>query len=344
LSSRPQRIVWDLCAKTQANAAELYRQGVAELFQITLDEPDSAFRNRLEVYHLGELALCRCSGVPQRFTRTQIQAQRGIDHIQAILLLEGGPWEGLYDGRPADSGMGDLRVMDMARPFDVHTLAYETINLMIPRAMLGEAADRDLHGLVYSSRTPAVRLLTSHLRELWDCLPDMTLDEGMAAARAVALLFTAVVRTANSTPRAARKPLERSLFGAARDFIDQNLSDPDLSPAKIQAHIGVSRAMVYRLFEPVGGVSAYVRRRRLDYAVIAVAATARTGRSLSQVAYDHGFRSDSNFSRAFRARFGIPPGELKSDEAKTLLQPPAPDDIQNALGWFWELKPGTHRA
>jgi len=144
--------------------------------------------------------------------------------------------------------------------------------------------------------------------------------------------------------RPATERVERSLFGAARDFIDQNLSDPELSPAKIQAHVGVSRAMVYRLFEPVGGVSAYARRRRLDYAVIAVAAAARTGRSLSQVAYGHGFRSDSNFSRAFRARFGIPPGELKSDEARILLQPPAPDDIQNALGWFRELKPGAHRA
>ena len=45
--------------------------------------------------------------------------------------------------------------------------------------------------------------------------------------------------------------------------VRENLSDPTLGPDALCQRFGVSRAVLYRAFEPLGGVSAYIRSLRL---------------------------------------------------------------------------------
>ncbi len=67
-----------------------------------------------------------------------------------------------------------------------------------------------------------------------------------------------------------------------------------------------SRAFTARLGESVMG---YVRARRLEMAAFRLAAA--NPPALIDVALDCGFESQEAFTRAFRRRFGVPPGEFQ---------------------------------
>ena len=81
--------------------------------------------------------------------------------------------------------------------------------------------------------------------------------------------------------------------------------------------LGCSRATLYRAFSPIGGVAALIRSERLRACLADMAAPRKSGPplTLGEIAMRRGFESDAQFSRAFKAEFGLTP----SDARKALL-------------------------
>ncbi len=101
---------------------------------------------------------------------------------------------------------------------------------------------------------------------------------------------------------------------AARNYIEEHLHDPGLDVAGISAAIGISERQLSRIFaeagEPPGG---YIRQRRLETARDLLADPAQGSRSVGRIAGELGFASQSYFTRAFKARFGITPLALRQE-------------------------------
>jgi AraC-like DNA-binding protein len=93
----------------------------------------------------------------------------------------------------------------------------------------------------------------------------------------------------------------------ALDYIDAHLGDPQLGPDGIAAAAHVSRASLYRLLAAEGGIRAVLLTRRLDEALRLMLADNNDERSLAGIAKSCGLGGASQLSRAFRARFGVPP-------------------------------------
>jgi AraC-like DNA-binding protein len=88
-------------------------------------------------------------------------------------------------------------------------------------------------------------------------------------------------------------------LSAIRRYLEKNLADPSLGPDGICREFGMSGANLYRLFEPIGGVHAYIRERRVARAFAdLVSPTER--RRIGDVAYNWGFGSEASFSRRLR--------------------------------------------
>lgn len=326
-------------ARARPDAFEQYRRGCAHLFDITLQSPEDAFYNRLEGYNLGALLFARCVGVAQRFERRLSHILTdSADSVMVVLELEGDGWRGDYDGRVAEGRKGQIRVVDMARPFVMSTEAYRSLHVMIPRALLEDCAELDVHGLVVSAESVSGRLLGSHLRALGKTVERMTSAEATTAAKAlVALIQGAIV--AHAAPLSSEpRPVEKMLLSSARKFVELNLDDLELSPETVRRHLGVSRTLLYKVFEPAGGVSAFIQARRLDRAFDAILHDRTEQQTLGEVAYRHGFRSDAHFSRAFRARFGVTPGRLrKLGDAARLEGLSAQQRLDDVWTWLRSL-------
>ena len=334
MNERLSRDLWVLDAREQPDALELYRKACAHLFDITLLSPEAEFNNRLEGYQMGAVIFARCVGVPQRFERklTHIMGD-ATDTVMAVLDLEKNVWRGDYGGRQANSDMGAIRLVDMARPYDAEAQSpYVTLYLMLPRGLLDpRTASLDFHGLVVSEDSPTGGMLASHLRALWRSSEALTSAEAPMVAKATAALVSGVILAGGEPISADPRPLERVLLSAGQQFVEQRLDDPELSPEMVRAHLGVSRSQLYKVFEPAGGVSAFVQKRRLDQAFDVILQDRAEQLTLAEVGYRHGFRSDAHFSRAFRGRFGVTPGRLrKLGEAarqEGLSAQERPDDV-----------------
>lgn len=335
-SSRLRKDLWLLDAADQVDAAEQYRKACAQMFDVALLSPDETFYNRLEGYNLGGVVFAECQGVAQRFQRGLSQmVGDGSDSLMLVLDLDGGEWRGDYDGRQASSEAGAIRLVDMTRPFSMTTGPYRTLYLFLPRTHLEpQAAEMDFHGLVISDRVGSGRLLATHMRTLWDTIEDMTPIDAAIGAKAAATLMSGAILSGCEPARDDTRPVEKMLLTAGRQYIQQRLADPDLTPEAVREHLGVSRSLVYKVFAPVGGISAFIQGRRLDQAFDAILQDRAEQQTLGEIAYRHGFRSDAHFSRAFRARFGVTPGHLRRvgesarNEGLSALE--RPDDV-----WAW---------
>jgi AraC-like DNA-binding protein len=94
---------------------------------------------------------------------------------------------------------------------------------------------------------------------------------------------------------------------SAIDYIEAHLLDPALGVDRLVQALGSSRAAIYRSFPSAGGISAFIRARRLERAREALARRTGSRPTVAEIARAHGFASESHFSRAFREAFGQAP-------------------------------------
>ncbi|UWZ34659.1 helix-turn-helix domain-containing protein [Dactylosporangium roseum] len=103
-----------------------------------------------------------------------------------------------------------------------------------------------------------------------------------------------------------------ALFLCMRMFIEENLSDPNLSLSDIARAHHVSLRSLHKVFERSGTTAAaWIRRRRLDRCRLDLANPALDRVPVHNIARRWGFVNDSHFNRAFRAEFGVSPAAYR---------------------------------
>ena len=110
-------------------------------------------------------------------------------------------------------------------------------------------------------------------------------------------------------------------FVTVRRYIDRNLASPDLSAEQVAAEFHLSRASLYRLFEPAGGVARYIRKARLRRAFQEITAPEFSNRRIGHIAASLGFKNVSAFSRVFHEAYGVTPGEARNQARKAVAKP-----------------------
>jgi AraC-like DNA-binding protein len=112
-------------------------------------------------------------------------------------------------------------------------------------------------------------------------------------------------------PKMQRRSLDL-LLERIKDFIEHNLSRPDLSVAMIARRMGCSRRYVFRAFEQQDATPAdYLWQLRLQKAREQLQREDEKARSISDIAFSLGFSSTAHFSRAFRERYAMTPRDCR---------------------------------
>ena len=118
----------------------------------------------------------------------------------------------------------------------------------------------------------------------------------------------------------------------AIDYVEQNLND-NIELAQAAKIAGYSIPHFYRLFDAIIGCSIieYARKRRLSNALYELVTT---NKSITEIAFQYGFKSHEVFTRTFKSIYGAPPnffrrayGELQLFEKINLLSKTNDKDI-----------------
>lgn len=199
-------------------------------------------------------------------------------------------------------------IHSLARPLDTQIADDAALTLFVPRDFLAGSCLDTLLDVPLDNGLGA--LLGDLMLALDRRLPLVEPHELDCITEAARSFLDACAIPSRGRLAEARAPIDLALLERARRQIRFRLTEPGLSPDTICRDLGVSRSRLYRLFEPLGGISAYIRRQRLLAARHALIDPFDT-RPITRIAEHWAFTDASVFSRAFRQEFGLSPKEAR---------------------------------
>ena len=219
-------------------------------------------------------------------------------------------------GRQANAyRAGDFHLNDSSRSYEIWTGRGWTssVGVEIPKALLPlpqRTVDRAV-GRHLSNRVGPGALLSHFLTQLAaDTKPYGPCDARRLATVLVDLVAAMLANAVEAENEQLPETRTRVLTLHVKEFIRQNLHDPELTPSRIAAQNHISPGYLHRLFRNGGEtVASYVRRKRLEGAHRDLADPAFEGTPVYVVAARWGFPRAAEFTRAFRSAYGVPPSE-----------------------------------
>lgn len=135
--------------------------------------------------------------------------------------------------------------------------------------------------------------------------------------------YPAVLPPYRRPQRPSRSHMSRALVIR---YIEENLYDPELTPTRAALACSMTPRYLHLLFAVRGEtVARYILRRRLEECARALREPIRPERTITAIAFDHGFNSATHFGRAFRARYGLTPRRYRErHEARIQHAEPRP--------------------
>jgi YesN/AraC family two-component response regulator len=112
---------------------------------------------------------------------------------------------------------------------------------------------------------------------------------------------------------------DEKLLATIMRYLEENLTNPQLSVEELSRHVGMSRSSLYsKLLEITGQTPVeYIRSVKLDKAAVLLE---KSDMNIAQVAYSVGFSTPNYFAKSFKAKFNMLPSEymnkLRSEREK----------------------------
>ena len=106
------------------------------------------------------------------------------------------------------------------------------------------------------------------------------------------------------------------------NYINENISDPDIKGESIANYVGMSRMNLHRKLKALVGLSSgdFIRTVRLENAKKELL---NTNKTITEITYDLGFSSPSYFYICFVKKFGVSPTEFRERHEASAREPEA---------------------
>ncbi|MBA6115147.1 transcriptional regulator FeaR [Pseudomonas putida] len=292
-------------------------------FQAWLSQVNEAcgqFNGRkLDPGFVGQLEKCQAGQISMSIVdMTQVNLFRGpreirasgADNYYAVLQLAGTSRIEHQEAR-IELQAGDLTLIDASAPLDMHFhQRSRQLSLILPRAQV-QSGTRGV-GVACARRIEAGTPLASMARQL---MLEAGRNQRMANSESQAVLDALIALLRPAISQDAVPGSHERMFRKALALIDRNIACEGLSPELIAREVGISMRSLYRIFAKHDLVIAqYIRNRRLDFCAESLRNPAMD-QKVSSLGYAWGFSDSSYFSTAFKARFGMTPGEYRKRHA-----------------------------
>jgi len=274
------------------------------------DAPDPGAR--LTGTRRGPVLLADLAATPHIHRRLTSQIHAADAAFCQVAVLTSGAARLDQDGRTAELGPGDLVVYENSRPFTwTFTRPWRACVLSIPsdtvRLSTRERTTMSARRLSGSDGLSGVvaRFVRDATRHASDT---SARDADNLLGQAADLAVTLLASESNSELPDAR---HRNTMTLVKDFIATHLRDPALTPEAIANEAHISTRQLHKLFEGEHHtVALYVRDLRLRLAHRELIDPANVSLSVATLAHRCGFGDISGFGRAFKAAYGVTPGEV----------------------------------
>ncbi|GGA72364.1 AraC family transcriptional regulator [Pseudoclavibacter endophyticus] len=294
-----------------------YRAAVSASFvplRVTT-EMGPEFRGSVTQASVGEVTFTDVRAGAHLVERTpELIAAASRHFFKISLQLEGDSWLE-QGGRRDELHPGDLAIYDTATPY---RLGFESPTRVMVVQLPHEKFDipRDLVRQMTAVRLDGNeglgRVVSPFLATLGANIEQLQGPAGIRLAQNAIDLLQTLFAHQLDVARLAADP-HRARIQRIRDYIDEHLDDPTLSPSTIAAANFISTRHLHALFQEQGStVSTYVRSRRLERCYLSLTSPGDRDASIAAVGQRWGFADAAHFSRVFKAAYGESPKVVRA--------------------------------
>jgi len=272
------------------------------------------FRGAISRFDIGDITFTDCHTDAVLLERTIARISR--DNVRTFafhVFLHGGAELITVQSakRSAPTSHDGIMAIDMDQPIRMRRQACRLATIFVPRALL-QAVLPDpsaLHGRVIERERPGARFIIEQVATLARDIRHMTMAQARdLLADVVQWLIDAFAEQAGLAGN--KRALARAAqFDLVRRYVQAHLHNAELSPEDALDTLGLSRPTLYRLFQHEGGLGAYIRHLRLRNAADELVRFPQL--PVKDIAYAVGFKSPSDFTRAFRRAYDMAPQDIR---------------------------------
>lgn len=273
------------------------------------------FMGRLAGTISGTVRIAEVYSDPQILRHTGVDVSRLRTHIHFLHLQLEGESVSRQDQREARLRPGDITICDNSRPYDI---IFEKPSRMLVFGFADELMRRYVQypQSIAAMSIPGDKgiggLLSSFLSDIWRrSNEDQEFDLNAGVTDAMLGLI------ANAYRQVLGSSIDHNSLGAAHrvrvlNYIEENLGDPKLTPTRIAAAFRITTRYLHHLFSDEDEtVARYILRRRLEECARALTSPTQRKRTITSIAFDHGFSSATHFGRVFRSRYDLTPRDYR---------------------------------
>ncbi|VVT04902.1 helix-turn-helix domain-containing protein [Hoeflea sp. EC-HK425] len=327
--------IWRTTEVAACDAFDYYREGICSAFMPLRPELDRSLRHSFRATHYaygigaGTLNLVTAQSHLVQKGRAEIAAS--AEDCYYLNLQISGECRIAQNGADIVLGPGDVGLFDSARVFSLHHERFPQLkvaSLMLPR----QAMEVGIAG--WPGRTP--ELLSRHpvygrlIAEAMQTLVETAAAGAQADLEDLQMLIASLVNLAgrqasgpNALPdgpiaalRESTRPDDSPRSAAhllrIKRIIRARCTTPGYSVAACAAEAGLSERYIHRLFEAdEDSFGTYLINQRLNAATRMLRHPGSAHLPLATIALEAGFADPSHFTRAFRARHGMTPGDWR---------------------------------
>jgi len=243
-----------------------------------------------------------------------IQDDPRADYL--VCLQVEGEGEFSQGSRSAVVRPGDVTFFDTTMPATVASSDdYRSLCVRLPQHLVDvpRAGMRELSATRFDAGeglTPAIGALLRTFDEVSGTMPGRV--RSLAAHNVLDLISTLFQSRLAPSERRGRWSPGRELDDML-GYIDRNLFDPDLDPGVVAAAHYMSLRRAHAVFHDAGlTISAHILRRRLERCRRELTDPAKAAEPVASVGLRFGFRTPSQFGRAFKEAFGESPAAYRT--------------------------------
>ncbi|MCW8924827.1 MAG: AraC family transcriptional regulator [Xanthomonadales bacterium] len=281
-----------------------FRHMTASLYDVwALDDPKD-FQAEAFGCKVGDLVFNEVKFSPARFLRKPGHTHGKDRDFLTLHAQMGGEERILMEHGVVRLLTGHIYVRDWSCPFDSSATKMHLHTIVIPRHRLKASAtlSRRSPVLGWSMEDPGGNMLLMLWLQLLESFNTVSMGKAETLCEGFLGFLDGLMR-GDATPErsATLRAMEQFLLSR----LQGNVGVEDL---RRQFH--VSRATIYRLFEPHGGVNAFLGRMRMERAYSDLRRSDPARLHVAEIAASWRFNEPSSFSRKFRQQFGLPPSRV----------------------------------
>lgn len=271
----------------------------------------------IQAFKIGDMKLLHSTGQEGRLTTARsdrLIRRSNTDDFLLGMVIDGN-FSICHEGRQASLLPGELVLIDSHRKYELEVSgALDLFVLKIARKSvethimeygryLGVSLDTQ-RGLGFVVKNMLSACITT--------APYISTYEGRRFEIGLMDLVGAAFRYQVDGESDSNRNRAYKVFNRLRQFIEEHLSDPELGPAMISREFSLSERYIRKMFAAHGTtLMSWIKDRRLQRCHQAISRGDGEYVSFAEIAYAYGFSEISSFNRAFKAKFGVTPSEVK---------------------------------